>query len=358
MLRVDNFSAGPCTLPDAVLQELAEELPEINSSGMSIIEISHRSADYSEVHEETKELIVSLANVPDDFEVLLLQGGATLQFAMAAQNLDVANRSIGYIVTGAWGQKAFADANQLGQASVIWDGATTENRRGPTPEELDISDSPDFIHLTTNETIHGVSLPTLPQTAHRVVADMSSDFLTRNIDWDTIAIAYAGAQKSLGPAGLCVAIVHSSVIDEAPELPTYLSYAKHAKGKSVANTPPVFSIWGANKMLKWMKAEGGLEEMKNRTKTKASAVYSAIDSSEGFYIPRVDPDYRSRTNVVFNLADENQEQDFLAKCVEQNLMNLKGHRSIGGIRASLYNGLKVSSAQRLAEFMNDYRKSA
>lgn len=358
MPRVHNFSPGPCTLPDAVMDRLAAGLPEMNDSGMSIIEVSHRSADYTAVHEETKALIAELGQIPEDFEVLLLQGGATLQFTMAVQNVDIANRSVGYIVTGTWGQKALDDAAKLGDAYPVWDGAKHDYRRACNPSEIDLSSSPDYIHLTTNETVHGVSLIDLPETDHRVIADMSSDFLTRPIDWNTIAIAYAGAQKSLGPAGLCVAIVHNSVIDNVPSLTSYLSYAKHAKGKSVANTPPVFSIWAANTMLRWMKDQGGLPAMQSLTEQKAEAVYSSIDESDGFYIPRVEADYRSKTNVVFNLVSEDREQDFVAKAEQNKLMNLKGHRSIGGIRASLYNGLKVSSANQLAEFMNEYRKSA
>jgi len=355
MERVHNFCAGPCTLPLAVIEELAAELPDFEHSGMSLIEMSHRDPVYERVHHETLELLRELCAVPDDVSVLLLQGGATLQFAMLPMNLLAGDTVGGYSVTGTWAKKALADARLIGRTAVAWDGADSGFTRMPSSGELRLDDDLRYLHVTSNETIGGIRLPDFYNLDVRQVIDMSSDYLTRPIPWDRFDVVYGGAQKNLGPAGVTVVFVRDSVLEEIPaSVPAYLSYATHAEADSLANTPPVFSVWATGKVLRWIRDNGGIPGMEKRAAERSAMVYDAIDGSDGFYRSPVDEACRSHTNVVFRLASEDLEARFLAGADERRLVNLKGHRSVGGIRASIYNALPTESVEALVAYVAEF----
>ena len=355
MARAHNFCAGPCTLPTEVLAELAAELPEFEGSGMSLIEMSHRDPVYDRIHHETMASLRELCSVPDDFSIQLLQGGATLQFAMVPMNLLTDGRPGAYAVTGSWAKKALADASLIGPTSVAWDGAEGGYTAMPTANELDLDDGLRYLHVTTNETIGGIRLPELYDLPIRQVADMSSDYLTRAIPWDRFDVVYGGAQKNIGPAGLTVVFVRDSILDDIPaSVPSYLSYATHAAADSLANTPPVFAVWATGKVLSWIAEQGGIPAMEERAAQRSSMVYQAIDSSEGFYRSPVAVTDRSHTTVVFRLGSDDLEARFLVEAEAAGLVNLKGHRSVGGIRASIYNALPTDSVQALVDHMTTF----
>ena len=358
MSRAHNFCAGPCTLPESVIAELAEELPDTGETGMSVIEMSHRSAEYEAIHLEVLALLRSLYGVPDDVDVLLVQGGATLQFAMVPMNLLAGDAKAGYVISGSWAKKAYADAGKVGSAYTAWDGPGIGSRM-PTPAEVTIEPGSQYLHVTSNETIEGVRYTGFDGFDARLVADMSSDFLSRPIDWDLFDLVYGGAQKNLGPAGVAVVFVRSSIVERTPAgLPAYLRFDTHASSNSLANTPPVFSVWAMGKVLKWMAANGGVAGMEQRAAQRSSMVYDAIDDSGGFYRNPVDPAHRSHMNIVFTLPDEDLEKRFLAEATDERFLNLPGHRSVGGVRASIYNGLPTESVEALTAFMADFAAKA
>ncbi len=356
MQRAHNFCAGPCTLPTSVLAELADELPNFNDSGMSLIEMSHRSADYDAVHSETLDLARRLFNVPSDFSTLLLQGGATLQFAMIPMNLlATPEAKAAHIVSGSWGKKAFADAKKCASAYSAWSGEDSNFTTLPTMADLNLEDGTRYLHLTSNETIGGIRFNDFVDPGVPIVADMSSDYMSRPIPWDRFDVVYGGAQKNLGPAGLSVVFIRSSLLEEMPDtLPDYLSYKYHEPAGSLANTPPVFAIWATGKVMKWMEASGGVEEMERRAAKRSAMIYDTIDASDGFYTNPVDSAYRSHMNIVFRLGSEDLEKIFLAEADKHDLRNLKGHRSVGGMRASVYNALPTESVQALVDFMGSF----
>lgn len=358
MNRVHNFCAGPCTLPASVLTELAEELPDHNGSGMSLIEMSHRDKIYDEIHSETLSLLKELCAVPDDFSVLLLQGGATLQFAMVPMNLLADGDTAAYVMSGAWAKKAYADAGTVGKVYEAWSGADQNFVAMPGSDDLNVQPGTRYVHSTSNETIGGIRLPEFLDIDVPQVIDMSSDYLTRAIPWDRVDVVYGGAQKNLGPAGLTVLFVRNSVLDNEPrQLPAYLRYQYHATADSLANTPPVFSIWATGKVLSWIKDQGGVAAMQKRASERSAMVYAAIDDSEGFYQSPVDAGVRSHVNVVFRLASTELEGAFLAEATQRDLVNLKGHRSVGGVRASIYNALPTESVEALTTFMAEFAGS-
>ena len=355
MSRAHNFCPGPCTLPESVLQELSDEMVEFGDSGMSIIEMSHRSDDYEAIHQATIDRLRSLSGAPEEFDILLLQGGATLQFAMVPYNLLGQGRRAGYIVAGTWGKKAHADGATIGNVYVAWSDDEAGPTRMPEPSEIRIEDGTTFLHVTSNETIEGSRMTEFGGYDTRLVGDMSSDYLSRPVDWDLFDLVYGGAQKNLGPAGLAVVFVRSALLDEAPkDLPSYLRYDKHAAANSLANTPPVFSIWAMGKVLAWMEDMGGVAAMDKRSAERSGMVYDTIDASNGFYHNPVEPRFRSRTNLVFRLTTEELEADFLVEAAARRLLNLKGHRSVGGMRASIYNSLPTASVEALVEFMQQF----
>ena len=354
--RVHNFCAGPCTLPVPVLEEVRDELLDFDGTGMSIIEGSHRAAAYDTVHMNALADFRSLAAIPDDFAILFLQGGASLQFAQVPMNLLAEGQTAGYLNTGAWGGKALGDALKVAPVYEAWSGAGEAFMRMPAADEIEVRGDSTYLHVTTNETIGGIRLPDLPSVDVPLVSDMSSDFLSRAIDWDVHDLVYGGAQKNLGPAGLAVVVVRRDRLSgHGRNLASYLDYATHEANDSMANTPPMFAIYVMGKVLRWMQAEGGLGEFERRAAERASLVYGAIDGSDGWYTCPVDVASRSHMNIVFRLLDEDLEKRFAAEAADAGMVNLKGHRSVGGIRASVYNAMSVASVETLVDFMGSFR---
>ena len=355
MTRAHNFCSGPCTLPVSVLERLSTDLVDFEGSGMSLIEMSHRSAEYYQVHHHTLSLLRQVCAVPDEFDILLLQGGASLQFAMIPMNLLHSGRSAGYVVAGSWGSGAQKDAAMVGDAYVAWDGSADNYSSMPEASDIEVRDGASYIHTTSNETIGGIRMPELFGLSVPQVIDMSSDYLTRPIPWEHYDVVYGGAQKNLGPAGLAVVFIRKSVIDDTKgRLPKYLDFAVHADADSLANTPPMFPIWATGLMLEWIVEHGGIDGMQRLAAERSSMVYGAIDASNGFYRSPVDPTARSHTNMVWRIDGEGLEAEFLAGAEARRLLNLKGHRSVGGIRASIYNGLPTSSVQALVDYMGEF----
>lgn len=356
--HVYNFSAGPSTLPRAVLDEAAKQLVDYAGTGMSLLEMSHRGPHYDAVHHETMALARDVFAVPDEFAVLLLQGGATLQFSMVPANLLAAGASAAIARTGSWSRKALADATAYGDAYVAWDGEPVAYARTPAADEIEIRENTRYLHVCSNETIEGVRFVDFPDVGVPLVADMSSDIATRELPWDRFDIVYGGVQKNLGPAGLTLAFVRREALDGMrTDQGAYLRYGTHVDKDSLYNTPPVFSVWVTGGVLRWIRDAGGLQAMTMATERKAGTVYEAIDSSEGFYRCPVEPAYRSLTNAVFRLPDGDTEARFLAEAADRGFVGLKGHRSVGGCRASLYNALPQEGADALATFMDDFRRS-
>jgi phosphoserine aminotransferase len=356
MARVHNFSAGPSTLPLEVLEEARAELVDYQGSGMSLLEMSHRGGHYEAVHTEALRLVREVGAVPDTHDVLFVQGGATLQFAAVPANLLGAGGRAGYVLSGAWARKAYDDAVRAGDAYVAWDGAGEDHTRMPAPAELAVEPGTRYLHITSNETIEGIRYAVWPEVDVPLVADASSDFFSRPVPWERFDVVYAGTQKNLGPAGMAVVVVRRAALAAAPDdLATYLRFATHAKSDSLYNTPPSFTVYMVGKVLRWIAAQGGLPAMAERAARKADLIYRAIDESDGYYTCPAAPDSRSHMNVVFRLPGADEEEAFLARAAEAGLVNLKGHRSVGGCRASLYNAMPEAGARALAELMADFR---
>lgn len=355
-MRAHNFGAGPCALPVDVLEEVAAELTDFAGTGMSLIELSHRSKDYEAVHTGTLETLRRVAAVPDDFDILFIQGGATMQFAMVPINLLASTDRAGVVVAGSWGKKALSDGSKHGDLVAAWDGADSGYTTMPTADELDIDSEWRYLHVTTNETIGGIRMVEFPDTDVPLVADMSSDYLSRPIDWDRYDLVYGGVQKNLAPAGMAVVFVRKSVAaNPANDVANYLRYDFHASSNSLGNTPPMFPIYVMGKVLERLEERGGVAALEERSAAKAGAVYDVIEGSDGFYRSPVDPVVRSHMNVVFRLPSEELEAEFVATAAEANLIGLKGHRSVGGCRASLYAALEMESVEALLSFMKDFR---
>ena len=357
-MRIHNFGAGPCTLPTDVLEEARDEFVDYAGTGMSLVEMSHRSATYEAVHMRTLELTRQVAEAPDEFDILFVQGGATLQFAMIPINVLSAEQTAGYIVSGSWGSKALDNARHHGDVYAAWDGAPHEFRRMPDPGEVEVAEGSRYLHVTTNETIGGIRMVDLPETEVPLVADMSSDYLARPIEWDRFDLVYGGVQKNLAPSGMAVVFVRRSVVEAAPDdLGDYLRYGYHAESDSLGNTPPMFPIWIMGKVLERMADRGGVRAVERESAAKAEVLYRAIDESDGFYRNPVNPRDRSHMNVVFRLPTEELEKRFVAEADAAGLIGLKGHRSVGGLRASLYAALSMESVEALVGFMEDFRRA-
>ncbi|MEX2273971.1 MAG: 3-phosphoserine/phosphohydroxythreonine transaminase [Actinomycetota bacterium] len=358
--RVWNFSAGPATLPERVLAEAREGIHELSGSGMSILEISHRSPAFQDVIAEAEAELRALLGIPDSYAVLFLQGGASLQFSMVAMNL-LRGRTPGadYVVTGSWGAKAVSEARHEGSLRIVWSGEDEGFTRVPRPNELRITDDAAYVHFTSNETIQGVQWQSEPDTPDGVplVCDMSSDFLSRPIEIDRYGVLFAGAQKNAGPAGVTVVALRRELLDRVPDgLPSMLDYRTQEKSKSLYNTPPTFAIYVVMLVARWLRDEiGGLGEMASRNAEKAGLLYDAIDGSGGFYRGHADPSSRSRMNVTFRLPSEDLERRFLDIAAERGLLELKGHRSVGGLRASIYNAMPLEGVRTLTELLETFR---
>ncbi len=358
MRRVHNFSAGPCTLPLEVLEETQGEFLNFADIGMSIIEDSHRGPAYEKIHQNALSSFRRLTDLPDDFTVLFLQGGATLQFAQSAMNLLAENEMAGYVNTGVWGQKSLEDASRVANVYEAWSGKESGFTKTPDSNELNIQQDTKWLHITSNETIGGIRFEQFPDVDVPMVADMSSDFLSRNIDWEKFDLVYGGAQKNLGPAGLAIVVVRrESLGKHGRNLPTYLDYQFHDKNDSLGNTPPMFPIYVMGKVLDWMEKNGGLVEFERRADIRSGLIYEVIDKSDGWYSSPVATGSRSLMNIIFHLPDETLENRFIEEAADLDLINLKGHRSVGGVRTSLYNAMPVESVEILSSFMKDFLKS-
>jgi phosphoserine aminotransferase len=356
--RTFNFSAGPATLPLPVLEEAQRDLRALPGVGASPLEVSHRSPWFRGVIEEAESNLRELLGVPDTHRVLFCQGGASMQFSMVAMNLlRGAGGPAEYVITGAWGTKALAEARREGESRAAWSGEDDGYVTVPSPAELTASlgTGAAYAHVTTNETIQGVEFPDDPRAPEGVplVADMSSDFCSRPVDVSRYGLIYAGAQKNAGPAGVTVAIVRDDVLARVPDgLPTMLDYRTYAEHGSLYNTPPVFSIYVLMLVTRWLRHEvGGLDAQRTTNRAKAGLLYDVIDGSGGFYAGHARPEARSLMNVTWRLPSEALERAFVAEAAEAGMVELKGHRSVGGIRASLYNAMPIEGAEALASFM-------
>lgn len=354
-----NFCAGPAALPKPALAKAQEELMSYRGIGMSVMEISHRSKWADEIIEEAENNIRTLLGVPDDYTVLFLQGGASLQFSMAPMNLlRGTNKTADYILTGSWGNKAIKEAKKEGSVAVSWDGKDENYNRIPAQNELSLTPDAAYVHFTSNETIQGIEFFEEPDAGSvPLICDASSDFLSRRIPVDRYGILYAGAQKNIGPAGVTVVIIRNDLIGKGPEgLPSMLDYKVMAEGKSLYNTPPMFAIYMVMLVTRWVRDDiGGLEKMEALNKEKAAVLYDTIDQSGGYYRGHALPEHRSRMNVTWRLPSEDLEKQFLNEAEEQGLQQLKGHRSVGGLRASIYNAMPKEGCEALRDFMKDFQ---
>ena len=358
MTRIWNFSAGPAALPEEVLRQAQEELLDWHGAGCSVMEMSHRGKEFMSILAQAEADLRELMSIPEQYKVLFLQGGATQQFAQIPMNL-LAGRSADYIVTGSWSKKAVKEAQRIGNVRVA---ATTEDSgftRLPTAEEIKLDPFAAYLHVCTNETIHGVEIPAerIADTGVPLVADMSSHILSRPVNVEKFGLIYAGAQKNIGPSGVTLVIVHRDLLGMAPlNIPTVMDYAVMAENGSMLNTPPTFGIYIAGLVFQWLKKQGGLAGIDAINAEKARILYECIDNSGGFYTNPVDPDCRSRMNVPFVLADAALDAPFLAAAKDAGVLGLKGHKSVGGMRASIYNAVSLDAVQALVGFMNDFAK--
>ncbi len=354
--RVWNFSAGPGVLPLPVLEEAQRDLLALPGAGASVLEISHRSKRFDAIIQEAEANLRQLLNIPDDYHVLFLQGGASLQFAMVPMNL-LGDGSADYLITGSWGQKAYKEAQLVGKARTAWNGKDENFTRTPRPDEYAIAPDARYVHFTANETIQGVVFPSEPTVGDApLVCDMSSNFLSMPIDVRKYALIYAGAQKNAGPAGVTIVILRDDLLARVPDnLPAMLNYRVQAENKSLYNTPPVFAIYIVMLVTRWLlHTIGGLERMEQINREKARLLYEVIDQSEGFYRGHAHPDHRSIMNVTWRLPSEALEQQFLQEAQARGLHELKGHRSVGGCRASIYNAMPIEGVQALRAFMLEF----
>lgn len=353
-----NFFAGPSVLPLEVLESLQAEMVDYKGTGLSLVETSHRSAEYDEVHMGTLSLLRELFEVPENFKILLLGGGATMQFSMIPLNFLSGGKSCDFTLTGAWSKKAYADAGKVGTVNVAFDGKGDSYCSLPDVKGLKPSAGSSYFHMTSNETIGGIQWKDWPDTGDvPIVCDMSSDILSRPVPFEKFGLIYAGAQKNLGPSGLAVVIIREDMLNRCPEnITAYLDYRIHADKDSLYNTPPVFPIYAMNKVLAKVKADGGLPGVMKRNAEKAGMLYDVIDGSDGFFKNPVQKAVRSEMNVVFTMETPELEKQFIAAAKEKGMVGLKGHKSVGGCRASIYNSLPVEHVAALADFMKDFRK--
>ena len=365
--RVYNFSPGPAVLPEPVLAEVQRDLMCLPGVGASILEISHRSRAFEDILHQAETNLRQLLGIPADYVVLFLQGGSRLQFSMVPMNL-AGGREQGaggkgvscYLITGSWGKYAYKEAVKEGEAAIAWDGGKTKYDRLPTASEIKVSPSAAYVHYTSNETIEGVQFKSEPAAGDApLVCDASSDFLSRPVDVRKYGMIYACAQKNAGPAGVTVVILRKDLLARSQDsLPGYMNYKLHAENESLWNTPPTFAIYVVSLITKWLMTDiGGLAKMQAQNQSKAKLLYDVIDASDGFYTGHAQDDCRSLMNVVFRLASDELTSKFTTQAAERGLTELKGHRSVGGIRASIYNAMPVEGVQQLRDFMTQFRQA-
>lgn len=357
MSRVYNFSAGPAVLPEEVLREAAEEMMDYRGCGMSVMEMSHRSKVFDDIIKEAEQDIRDLMNIPDNYKVLFLQGGASQQFAAIPMNL-MRNKKAGYIITGQWAKKAYQEAKLYGEAIELASSADKTFSYIPDCSDLDIPDDLDYVYICENNTIYGTKFKTLPNTKGKdLVADVSSCFLSEPIDVSKYAVVYGGVQKNVGPAGMVIVIIREDLIrdDVLPGTPTMLKYKTQADADSLYNTPPCYTIYMCGKVFKWLKKMGGLEAMKELNEKKAKILYDFLDESQMFK-GTVRKEDRSLMNVPFVTGNADLDAKFVAEAKAAGFENLKGHRTVGGMRASIYNAMPIEGVEKLVEFMKKFEE--
>jgi len=355
MGRIYNFNPGPAVLPEEALKIAQAELLDYKGTGMSIMEISHRSKDFEAVITGAEEKLRKIFGIPDTYSVLFLQGGASLQFGMVPMNF-LQGGTADYINTGSWAKKAIKEAKLFGKVNIA---ASSEDKNFTyIPDKFNFTPDAKYVHITSNETIGGIQWQKFPDTGNvPLIADMSSDILSRRIDVSKFALIYAGAQKNMGPAGVTVVIIRNDMIDKCPEnITTMLSYKTHAAEKSLYNTPPCFAVYMVKLVMEWIEQMGGLSAIEERNNKKAKLLYDAIDNSNGYYRGTAEKKDRSKMNVTFRLASEALEEKFINESKKAGLVGLKGHRSVGGCRASLYNAMTIEGVQALVDFMEKFAK--
>lgn len=355
--RINNFSAGPCTLPNEVMLEAQKDFYSYKGQGLSVMEMSHRSKTYDEIIVSAEKDLRTLLNISDNYSVMFLQGGATLQFSMVALNLMPPNNKADYINTGAWSKKAITEAKRVGEVNIA---ATSEDKNFnyiPKQDDFNLTADAPYVHYTSNNTIFGTGFKTEPEVGNvPLVCDASSDILSKPIDVNKYGLIYAGAQKNMGPAGAALVIVKKSLLDRAPdELHTYLNYNTHASKGSMYNTPPTYTIYIMGLVYKWLLKNGGLDAMQKVNEAKAKLLYDAIDNSDGYFKGAAAVEDRSLMNVTFNLQNEELEKKIIAEATTKGFSGLKGHRSVGGLRASIYNAFPTTGVEELVQFMADFK---
>lgn len=353
--RTLNFSAGPATMPLQVLERAQSEMLDWNGTGMSVMEMSHRGKAFLQIAEQTESAVRTLLSIPSNYRVLFLQGGASLQFTMLAKNF--LRGSADYVVTGTWGQKAVEAARLEGQVNVLWDGKAEKYNQAPNLNDLKLTSGADYLHITTNETIQGVDYLSDPNLNVDVICDMSSCIASRPFDVTKYAMVYAGAQKNLGPSGVCMVILREDMLDRVPAgLPPMLDYKIQAENDWMYNTPPCYGVYMLGLVCQHWNTFGGLNEVANMNEAKAKVIYDAIDGSGGFYTGHAVEANRSLMNIPFTLPSEELTAEFISAATANNMLELKGHRSVGGCRASIYNAFPIEGCQALAEFMGEFAK--
>jgi len=356
--RVFNFSAGPAVLPLSVLEEIQRDLLALPGAGMSILEISHRSKTFESILEKAEADIRALANIPPSYKVLFLQGGASLQFSMVPMNLLTAGATADYIDGGSWAEKAVKEAKKVGNVNVAASTKGDNYSRIPRQDELKLTPNAAYVHMTSNNTIEGTEYKTLPNVGDvPLVSDTSSDMFSKPIDVTKHALIYSGAQKNMGPAGVTVVIIRDDMLQRSQKsLPTMLNYSVHAENKSLYNTPPAFAVYTLGLVMKWLVAQGGLPAIEKINQRKAGKLYAEIDRT-GFYRGTANKDDRSLMNVTFRLASEDLEKQFVKEAESAGLDGLKGHRSVGGMRASIYNAFPEDGLEALVQFMREFERT-
>ena len=356
-MRVRNFCAGPAAIPEPVLEEVRSELLEWGNAGMSIMEMSHRSSIFDEVASNAKQDFIELLNIPDEYDVLFLQGGATHQFSMVPLNFSSQEDSADYLVTGAWSKKAIVEGQKYSKINIVASSEADNFTHAPDSKLWNLDSNAKYFHYAPNETIQGVAIHQPPDIDVPIVADMSSVILSEPIDVSKFSLIYAGAQKNIGPAGLTIVIIQKEMFEkENSSNSNILRYSQHSKNNSMLNTPPTFAWYMAGKVFKWLKSEGGLEVICKKNYFKANTLYQYIDESNFFSNP-VAVENRSIMNIPFILADNNLDSLFIEQAEQNGLLNLKGHRSLGGMRASIYNAMPIEGVHDLIEFMIDFEKT-
>lgn len=360
MTRAYNFNAGPAAIPLEVLEQAQAQFIDYEGAGMALMEMSHRSATYEKVNQEAQDLLRELMNIPDNYKILFLQGGASTQFAMIPMNFLSEGKAGAYIDTGAWAGKAIKEAKVIGEAVVAASTKEDNYMRTPKASEIVVPENAAYVHLTSNETIGGVQYKTFPEFANApLIADMSSDILSRPIDVSKFGMIYAGAQKNLGPSGVTVVIVREDLIAESPKtIPAMLRYDTHAKANSLYNTPPSFAVYMVGLVLKWIKGKGGLAALEQYNLEKTALIYNVIDESNGFYVGCANQEDRSTMNITFRIKDKDEELEkkFIKESEAAGFVGLKGHRDVGGLRASTYNAVPLESCAALAQFMKEFQQ--